>query len=179
MKNLQPRKHRNVKHINYRSMTRKYFNIIRGILTLIFFYNSQAQAQPLKDAAKETVFQEIHKSHIDANIPDKNQFDSLLKRDLEVYFSPVYGQVTVNWEFLREGPTQTGVAYPKYYLWVKISKAEKLLDEGAVRMAAIEKTEFEIINYVSIAEIKNKSRDIYLIFPRPVCEKIESRLEEN
>jgi hypothetical protein len=100
------------------------------------------------------------------------QFDSLLKRDLEKYFSTKSKQVVVKWEFLREGPTQIGVAYPKYYLWTKVYTDDKLFKEGAVRVAAIDRTRFDITDFVSIKEINSHSQDIYTIFPRAVCEKI-------
>jgi len=119
---------------------------------------------------------EIQKSYIDANVPDKPQFESFATRDLEKYFYGTYGLVTVKWEFLRETATQSGAAYPKFYLWTKIYKDSKLINEGATRLAAIEKIRFEITDFVSIAEIKNNTVDIYSIFPSLVCEKIKSKL---
>ncbi len=158
---------------NYEQM-RKYLSMISLVLTLASF-NSKAQTS--KASSEQKVFQDIQESHIDANVPDSAQFNSLLKRDLQKYFYPEYGEITVKWDFLRNGPTQTGVSYPKYYLWVKISKEEELVSEGAVRIAAIEKTSFDVTNYIEIGEIRNKSKDIYTIFPKAVCEKIESRLK--
>jgi hypothetical protein len=62
----------------------------------------------------------VAQSHIDANVPSAEQFHSLLKRDLQAFFSNRHGSsVTVSYELLRDGPTQTGIAYPKYYAWVK------------------------------------------------------------
>lgn len=51
---------------------------------------------------------------------------------------------------------------------------------GAIRVAAIEKTRFDETDYVDIKEIKSNSsnsKDIYDIFPRPVGEKIKSKLQ--
>jgi hypothetical protein len=156
-------------------MTRKCLFINIWVLTLTFF--CVCQAQTYNDSAIQNMFKDIQQSHIEANIPDKNHFDSILNRDLEKYFSTIYGQITVKWEFLREGPTQAGVSYPKYYLWTKINKEEKLISEGAVRVEAIEKTRFKITDYIDISEINNKSKDIYTVFPRPVCERIKSKLK--
>jgi hypothetical protein len=140
------------------------------------FFNS-CQGQTKKDSLEQKMFQEIQKSHIDGNVPDQSQFDSLLKRDLEKYFSATFGKVDVKWEFLRDGATQSGVAYPKYYIWTKIYKVDTLISEGAARVAAIEKTNFNVTDFVGVKEIKNNSIDIYTIFPSLVCEKIKSRLK--
>ena len=119
-------------------MKRIYFNILTLGLTIIIF--NIGNAQTTKDSINQKVIREIQQSYLDGNTPKKNEFDSLLKRDLEKYFTDIYGLVTVKWEFLRDGPTQSGVSYPKYYLWTKINKGEKLVTEGAIRVAAIDKT---------------------------------------
>ncbi len=140
---------------------------------MILINISQAQTTNPSD---QKVLEGIQKSHIDGNVPKKTKFDTFLKRDLEKHFSSTYGKVSVKWEYLREAPTQSGVAYPKYYLWTKLYNGENMLTEGAVRVAAIEKINFEVTDFVSIEELKNKTKDIYTIFPVPVCEKILSRL---
>ncbi|MCF2520882.1 hypothetical protein [Dyadobacter sp. CY351] len=148
-----------------------------------YFYSCYGQSQKdsleqsQKDSLEQKMFQDVQRSYLEANIPDEVQFDSLLKRDLEKYFSTKSKQVVVKWELLGEGPTQSGVAYPKYYLWTKIYKDGKLLKEGAVRVAAIEKTKFDITDFVSIKEINNHQQDIYTIFPGAVCKKINLLLQ--
>ena len=155
-------------------MKRKYlFNIS---FFMSFFYSCHAQNQQV--TAQQEMIEDIQKSHLDANIPDQFKFDSLLKRDLEKYFSKKSKPVVVKWEFLREVPTQSGVAYPKYYLWTKIYSDDKLSKEGAVRVAAIDGTRFEITDFVSVKEIKNHSQDIYTIFPRTVCERINLLIQD-
>ena len=119
----------------------------------------------------------ISQSHIEGNVPEENNFDKLLHRDIELYFTKLFKyKVIIKYEFLREGPTQTGIAYPKYYLWVKIWNGKELIKEGAIRIAAVEKTHFDITNFVSKDEIINGSINIYEIFPKPVCEKIKQYL---
>ena len=119
----------------------------------------------------------IGESHIQANVPAQNSFDSLLQRDLNNYFSVKYGtKVTTTWEYLRKGPTQTGIAFPKYYLWIKVFDGKRLFTEGAVRIAAIEKKRFDVTYFVDSKDMPRKQQDIYLIFPQPVCEKIKSKL---
>lgn len=156
-------------------MTRKYFSFIFIAFTTLIF--NVCRAQNLKVSTNQKSLQDVRQSHLDSNIPDKDHFDILLNRDLEKYFSTLYGTVTVHWEFLRVGPTQSGVSYPKYYLWTKVNNGQNLVTSGAVRVAAIDKTKFEITDYVDINQIRNKSTDIYSIFPRAVCEKIETYLK--
>lgn len=154
-------------------MNRQYFNTI---CLLFLMVSISCTGQTSQSSSQQKAIIDIQRSHIDANVADQSQFDSLMKRDLEKYFSATFGQVSVKWEFLRNGATQSGVAYPKYYLWTKIYNGDKLLDEGAVRVAAIEKTGFNITDFVNIKDIRQKSKDIYKIFPKPVCEKILSYL---
>jgi hypothetical protein len=154
-------------------MKRKYLFTISFIMSLFFSCHAQNQ----RITAQQQMIEDIQKSHIDANVPDQFQFDSLLKRDLEKYFSKSK-PVVVKWEFLRDVPTQSGVAYPKYYLWAKIYTDDKLSKEGAVRVAAIERTRFDITDFVSVKQIKNRSQDIYTIFPMAVCEKINLLIQD-
>ena len=74
-------------------MTRKYLNIIN--LSFAMLIMTACHAQTSKDSADQKIIQEIQQSQIDANNPDKNEFDSYLKRDLEKYFSELYGPVAV------------------------------------------------------------------------------------
>jgi hypothetical protein len=154
-------------------MNRQYFNTI---LFLFLMASFSCIGQTSQSRSQQKALLEIQKSHIEANVADQLQFDSLMKRDLEKYFSATFGQVSIVWEFLRYGATQSGVAYPKYYLWTKIYNGDKLIDEGAVRVAAIEKTGFNVTDFVNIKDIRQKNKDIYMIFPKQVCEKILSYL---
>lgn len=117
----------------------------------------------------------IQDSHIKGNVPESAIFEQYLKRDLNAYFTEYYKQtVDVQYEFLREGATQSGVAYPKYYLWVKISSNSKEIDQGAIRVAAINKTQFSVTNFLTKSEITKNPNSIYSVFPEPVCKKIET-----
>lgn len=61
-----------------------------------------------------SMISQIQRSHIEANVPPPADFDRLFRRDLEAYFDRSLGKKSqVQWEMLRDGPTQTGVAYPK------------------------------------------------------------------
>lgn len=120
------------------------------------------------------MFNEIARSHIEGNVPEQKDFDQVLRRDLEKYFKSKYSdRISIKYEFLREGPTQTGIAYPKYYLWVTILDGKNKVDEGAIRVAAIEKERFEVTHFLKRSEIND---NIYSIFPAPVSEIIKNKL---
>jgi hypothetical protein len=124
-----------------------------------------------------STIQDIANSHINANVPPDSEFDRILRRDLESYFgAKIHQAITVEYELLREGATQTGIAYPKFYAWVRARAGDAVLDQGAVRLAAIGRTKFDVTDFVSESDIRTRPEGIYEVFPVPVCEKIKSRL---
>ena len=130
-----------------------------------------------RETQMERMMAEVAKSHIEGNVPSQADFDRFLQRDLTAYFRKAAGKpVTVRYELLRDGPTQTGVAYPKYYLWVKVFRDGKQSDEGAVRVAAIAKREFGVAEYLPKAEMQKQPEQIYSVFPATVGDKIKERL---
>ncbi len=123
--------------------------------------------------------QSLAASHTEANVPESSVFDRYLKRDLEEYFETnLEAESQLSFEFLRDGPTQSGVAYPKYYVWVRILHSNENISEWAVRLAAMEKTHFKVTHAVSRQEVEGKKVDIFAIFPRAVCEEIDKRLRD-
>lgn len=120
----------------------------------------------------------LQSSHIEANVPAPSDFNRVLLRDLGDYFARARKQkaVPIDFELLRDGPTQSGVSYPKFYVWVRLDGGKSPDDRGAVRVAAIERNRFEVTDFVSERAIRNDKAGIYAIFPGPVCEKIEAKL---
>lgn len=119
----------------------------------------------------------IAELHIRANVPDQKNFDKFLKRDLERYFKDTKKKtVTVEYELLRKGPTQSGIAYPKFYAWVTIRDEGTVDDEGAVRVAAVEKNRFDVTDFVSKADIERSPMTVDRIFPKAVADTIRERL---
>jgi len=121
--------------------------------------------------------QEIQQSHISGNVPATfEEFSTILERDLVKYFSAsLSADVTVKYELLRKGPTQSGVAYPKFYAWVKVLSSEKEIESGVVRVAAIEKTHVEVTSFVSKNKIIQSPKFIETIFPLSLCENIRHK----
>jgi hypothetical protein len=123
----------------------------------------QAHAQP-----------SVQASHIDANVPEESKFSELLNRDLLAYFKAngAVAATSVQVLLLRKAPTQSGVAYPKYYAWVQVDDSSTRLAEGAVRLAAIERTRFEVTDFVPKNKAKGSRELIESVFPRPLVPEI-------
>ena len=121
--------------------------------------------------------QGIQQSHIEANVPDTYEgFHRILERDLLSFFSQKYAkEVNVNYELLRRASTQSGVATPKFYVWVSIFNLEKMIDSGAVRVAAIDKVSIEVTHFISQKDILKNPKTIEFIFPRVLCGDIRKR----
>ena len=78
----------------------------------------------------------------------------------------------MKYEFLREAPTQTGVAYPKYYLWVRKMNVTTVTEEGAVRVAAIDQSRFDVTQYVSRERILASPSQVASTFPAALVDQI-------
>jgi hypothetical protein len=125
---------------------------------------------------EEARVQGLAQSHADANVPLQPAFDSLLRADLATYFtSHLARDVKVDYELLRRGPTQTGIAYPKFYAWVRV-QAGGTVEEGAVRLAAKERTRFEVTHFIPEAEIRRAPQSLNTVFPPAVADSIRKRL---
>jgi hypothetical protein len=121
---------------------------------------------------------EVRDSAIEGNVPEPGDFDLFLKRDLESYFGELMGtNVAVDYELLRDGPSQAGSAYPKFYAWVSIFDGSTLLEEGVVRVGAVDKVSFYVTHYLTADDIRQSPDSIREIFAEDVCRKIEERIK--
>ena len=126
--------------------------------------------------ACQSVGESITSSHIEANVPSAKDFDVFMKRDLEKYFKEKKNTtVVVDYELLRNDPTQAGTAFPKFYAWVVVKADGAIIEEGAVRVAAMEKKRFGVYDYLSKSDIERDAQQIYRVFPAPVADKIKER----
>ena len=122
-------------------------------------------------------FDEVRGSHVDGNVPSPAEFTALLRRDLDAYFNAAHEKrITVQHELLRDGPTQSGTSYPKFYLWVRLLQEGVVVEEGAVRVAAIDRSRFEITSFTSESDLRADPRALHSIFPAAVCETIRAKL---
>jgi len=137
-----------------------------------------AVAAPITSSG-QSALDDIAESHIRANVPESADFASLLIRDLKSYFSTGGTEtVQVVYEMLRDGPTQTGIAYPKFYLWVTVTRGSEVVNEGAARVAAIEKKRFEVTHFINAKDIQGNPEEPYKVFPQPVADKIKEKTKQ-
>jgi hypothetical protein len=133
----------------------------------------------LTNAQSGSILETVANSHVDGNVPAASDFDTLLKRDLETYFSQKSGKnIAVQYQALRDSPTQSGVAFPKFYFWVTVREAasKDKLAEGAVRVAAVNKSSFDVTDFVSIEAIRKRPDILRTIFPLAVIERISDHV---
>ena len=121
----------------------------------------------------------IGRSNIDANVSDKKDFDTILNRDLTKYVTDAGDKdIRVVVELLRNGPSQSGVALPKFYIWIeKRNSKGEIMDEAATRIAAVEKAHFDVIQYYDRKCILAEPELISKVFPTDVYEKILNKLK--
>ena len=135
-----------------------------------------AVGQTIPDADARRVLAKIQASQTEGNVPDEPTFSRLLQRDLSAFFAAKgFGRPAVQFELLRRAATQSGVAYPKYYLWVRVHSANGRRVAGAVRAAAVERRRFEITDFLSVGEIAREPERVGSIFPAPLVEGIVAR----
>jgi hypothetical protein len=124
------------------------------------------------------------KKHIEANVPDKSNFEAFLRRDLIKYFNETTGKnLRVDYELLQEKPFQTGKrypsAYPRFYLWIKLYENNTLVNKGAAKVAAIEKKRFKVITFADKKKIERKGYDALGFFPILLSTKvIDEKMKE-
>jgi hypothetical protein len=118
----------------------------------------------------------VAESHIEGNVPEPKDFRQFLIRSLTAYLKPKIGQgAIVDYELLRDVPTQVGVADPKFYVWVTARKNSKTILDGAARIAAIEKKEFDVTHFVTRQEIVADPSALARIFPATLLPKIRAK----
>jgi hypothetical protein len=117
----------------------------------------------------------LAESHIEGNVPASQNFDTYMKRDLSSYLCEGKPNCRVEYSLLRDGPTQTGIAYPKFYVWVTCFQQDKVLTQGAARVAAIDKQQFHVTDFLSREQILDSPQQVGGIFPAPLVSKIVER----
>src|SRR5262249_11046300 len=117
-------------------------------------------------------------THVSANVPGRDHFDALMRRDLAGYFaSPDSTPMTLDYDLLRRGFTQTGIAYPKYYAWVRVRSADTTF-QGAVRIAAVDQERFEVRQFMTSDEILADPERVRQTFPEALSQELVRRARQ-
>ena len=114
-------------------------------------------------------------SHIEANAPKGELFDKYLQRDLTAYFCNDAKDCRVEFDYLRNGATQSGASYPKYYLWAKCFVKAQLKTEGAVRIEAVDQKSFHVTDFLPAKEIAASPNRVVSVFPAALVDKVLER----
>ena len=114
-------------------------------------------------------------SHITANVPKPEDFHPLLLQELKDFFESKVGTCNIKYDLLREHPTQVGVAYPKYYLWVTVTQKDGFVISGAARVAAMKRKRFRITNFLNTTEMAADVDLAGTIFPDALIPAIKQR----
>jgi len=103
-----------------------------------------------KSSIGATAQPDVQRSHIEANVPPAETAELLLRRDLTAFFNQNVKQEITSLEIsaLRDGPTQSGTAYPKFYFWVKALNGGTVCAEGVIRVAAVQRVRFEVTDFL-------------------------------
>ena len=83
------------------------------------------------------------------------------------YFQREHGKddLRVETDLLRAGGTETGIAFPKYYAWVRVFDHQEFVQEGAIRVARVEENLYEVTHFVSVDKIRENPQETFQIFP--------------
>ena len=108
-------------------------------------------------------------------MPDAKVFGPLMERNLRACFEKTLGatdKIHVQYLLLRDGPTQTGISYPKFYVWARILSGNRILTEGAVRLAAVDGAQFNVTDFLGKDQIAAEPEKVKSVFPSALNEKI-------
>lgn len=136
-------------------------------LALLFGASSNlAAAQQPSTAEMERMIAELQASHISANVPPDASFIMLLQRDVRAFLAAnKLPSKSIDIEPLRKGATQSGVSYPKYYVWIRAADGAGHHIAGAMRVAAIERVRFDVTDFTPAAFIQSDPASLALVYP--------------
>ncbi len=119
---------------------------------------------------------ELQSAHIAAHVPINDDFEAFLVRDLAAYFERQgLTAPAVTYELLRDGPTQSGVSFPKFYVWVSARASHGSVVDGAARVAAVDRTHFEVTDFVSREQIVTQPDSLDLVLPAALVDMAVER----
>src|SRR5262245_40519814 len=136
------------------------------LASLILFAAVEVSADP--------VIRDLRQDYVEANVPPVDKFDEILRRDLRDHVGWSVGD-DLEYEMLQDGPSQMGVGYPKFYLWVRVRGKQGVKVEGAALVAAMDRVQFEVLDFRTAKAIRMDVQALYRVYPASVCERIKRK----
>ncbi len=109
-----------------------------------------------------------------------DSFSRALAAQVSAYLSETAGQkLAAEYEMLRDAPTVTGVAFPKFYIWVRARGSDdSIVSEGAMRIAETAENTFQVTDFVNKESISKEPQKLERIFPKLLLPKIYKKAEK-
>ncbi len=112
------------------------------------------------------VMQQIRRDQVAANVPPNSRFHEYLERDVRAFLVQRNQEdVQLSVDLLRTPPTQVGIAFPKYYVWIEASSPTQGDLSVAARVAAVGGREFRIQEFIPRREINAQPDALHRTFP--------------
>lgn len=142
---------------------------VATLALLVFASAGEAREQRSSAADMERMMVELQGKHIAANVPPDAAFMPLLQRDVRAYLvTKKLPSKSLEIEPLRKGATQSGVSYPKYYVWIRAADNAGHRIAGAMRVAAVNRVRFDVTDFTSAASIRSDPASLASIYPAPL-----------
>ena len=125
-------------------------------------------------AQRPSPWESLRESQIQQNVPNEDQFEQILHRDLKSHFARKHPKLSIVEIFLfRKQATVSGLSSPKFYLWAEgLDEEGNSLFEAATRVAAAAKKEFFVLNYLYKDEINEEPDKVKSIFPKALVQSV-------
>ena len=114
-------------------------------------------------------------SHVGANMPEHEKLHSVIKQGLVEYFKKNYSATDLDYQLLRDIPSQVGVSYPKLYAWVEVKGTSPGKLSGAVRLSLREKKYCVVTHFLSSQDIRKNPKSAFFVFPTGLLPKVFSK----
>lgn len=152
---------------------------LRAPICLLLMSAALAAQTPISPTELERGMADLQASHIAANVPSDADFMIFLRRDVLAHLAfRGLPHTALSIEALRKGPTQSGVSYPSFYLWVRAGAADGSSTTGAMAVRAIGRVRFEVTDFITADEVRSNPNVLPSIFPAALIPNITARAAE-
>jgi hypothetical protein len=98
-----------------------------------------------------------------------------LRRAVDTFLEDRIVPESVTIDMLRDRGTVTGVASPKYYVWIAATDRQGRPLEGVMRIAHVEGEHYEVLQFFTAAELRAEPDLAASYFPKVLLSAIAQR----